>query len=152
MTKRKGSDLTCFCCGAELTAPQIFNGKAYGWTCITKVSDQKRTRSKDVWVKADKMELIEIDVNTVKVVATIKNATYSSLLKYGRGYNADVLPDSMMVRVYAQYGKQYGNKMVASLVWKKLEIKDGELKPNAKSVHDKYRNIVDVNGDIIATM
>ena len=34
--------IRCTCCQAEITAPQFFNGNPYGYTCIKKVSDQKR--------------------------------------------------------------------------------------------------------------
>lgn len=44
----KKKSLNCFCCGAEITAPQYFNGKAYGYTCITKVSGQKRVSKKEM--------------------------------------------------------------------------------------------------------
>jgi hypothetical protein len=30
--------MTCTCCGADITAPQFFQGKPYGWTCIKKVN------------------------------------------------------------------------------------------------------------------
>lgn len=36
--------IRCTCCNAELTAPQFYNGLPYGYTCITKVSKQKRTK------------------------------------------------------------------------------------------------------------
>ena len=45
--------LTCFCCGTEITAPQFYKGKSYGWTCIKKVSDQKRVKSNDVYLLAE---------------------------------------------------------------------------------------------------
>lgn len=65
------SILTCFCCGTEVTAPQFFNGKAYGWTCIKKVSDQKRVKSKLGFIKckvlscSNKNNLV-IEVNGTK--------------------------------------------------------------------------------------
>src|SRR5690554_3849409 len=36
--------IRCTCCQAELTMPQFYNGRPYGYTCITKVSKQKRTK------------------------------------------------------------------------------------------------------------
>ena len=36
--------IRCTCCQAEITAPQFYNGLPYGYTCITKVSGQKRTK------------------------------------------------------------------------------------------------------------
>jgi hypothetical protein len=51
--------LICFCCGTEITSPQFFNGKAYGYTCITKVSNQKRIKDSGLWVAADSVELVD---------------------------------------------------------------------------------------------
>lgn len=34
--------IRCTCCQAEITCPQWHNGNPYGYTCIKKVSDQKR--------------------------------------------------------------------------------------------------------------
>ena len=36
--------IRCTCCQAELTMPQFHNGYPYGYTCITKVSGQKRSK------------------------------------------------------------------------------------------------------------
>jgi len=49
--------LVCFCCGADITAPQFFQGKAYGYTCIKKVSDQKQVKDAGLWVTADSVTL-----------------------------------------------------------------------------------------------
>lgn len=47
----------CACCNTLITAPQFHNGKAYGYTCITKVVPSfKRTKDNGLWVKADSVE------------------------------------------------------------------------------------------------
>ena len=32
--------IRCTCCNAEITMPQYYNGKPYGYTCITKIAPQ----------------------------------------------------------------------------------------------------------------
>lgn len=44
--------MKCSCCGADITAPQFHEGKAYGWTCILKVRP-KAKRNKLVCVQAN---------------------------------------------------------------------------------------------------
>lgn len=41
----KMKTLYCACCGSEVTCPQFFDGKIYGYSCITKV-DPSRIKSK----------------------------------------------------------------------------------------------------------
>ncbi len=36
--------IRCTCCQAEITCPQFHNGKPYGYTCVKKVSGQKRVK------------------------------------------------------------------------------------------------------------
>lgn len=71
--------LICSCCGADITAPQFHNGKAYGYTCITKVSKQKRVKDAGYWVMADSVEFVP-DSPTVKrgkLVAMVKGIEFS---------------------------------------------------------------------------
>lgn len=49
--------LTCTCCGAEITAPQFFNGKPYGWTCIKKVNPAAK-QVKLKFVAVEKVEIV----------------------------------------------------------------------------------------------
>lgn len=44
--------LTCACCGSEVTCPQFFDGKVYGYTCIKKVNPAAK-QSKVVYVAAE---------------------------------------------------------------------------------------------------
>lgn len=51
MAKKNLFGLRCECCGSDITAPQFYNGKMYGYTCITKVAPrQKRNSAKDLIV------------------------------------------------------------------------------------------------------
>lgn len=56
MTKMT-SNAICACCGADITAPQFYKGKAYGYTCITKVSPQKRVKDPGLWIKPDSVTI-----------------------------------------------------------------------------------------------
>lgn len=42
----------CTCCGSDVTMPQFFNGKPYGYTCILKVAPSQK-RVKVEYVQAD---------------------------------------------------------------------------------------------------
>lgn len=49
-TQTKGKNImglltpTCFCCGSELTAPTMIDGKIYGYTCAAKIKGGKQAR------------------------------------------------------------------------------------------------------------
>jgi len=73
--------LTCYCCGADITAPQFHEGHAYGWTCIKKVAPkQKRTRDNGFWIKADNVEVIVADKEVLrqKLRATVKGTGFAT--------------------------------------------------------------------------
>lgn len=75
--------MTCFCCGAEITAPQFHNGKAYGWTCIKKVVPSQK-QSKTKFVAVELVGVLEYRTNTditAKALAEgIRACGYSPLL------------------------------------------------------------------------
>ena len=70
---------TCHCCGAELTAPQFFNGNVYGWSCILKVNGgAKRKKEKGIWVNADSVEFKQYgDTDRIKITAVINGIRLS---------------------------------------------------------------------------
>lgn len=40
----------CACCGTDITAPQFYKGKPYGWSCVLKQDPEyKRSRAKFVY-------------------------------------------------------------------------------------------------------
>lgn len=83
--------LTCACCGADITAPQFHNGKAYGWTCIKKVNPQaKQVKNSGVWVKADSLEVIpDKEGSSRGTVTALVNGVKFSGITYGIGTNND---------------------------------------------------------------
>lgn len=48
--------MQCQCCGAEITAPQFYNGKAYGWSCILKVAPKYNRSKVHTYVQAEAIE------------------------------------------------------------------------------------------------
>lgn len=42
VSNSNNTQLVCSCCGAELTKPQFFNGRMYGYTCINKVAPKQK--------------------------------------------------------------------------------------------------------------
>ncbi len=78
MTKAN-SHMTCHCCGAAITAPQFYNGKAYGWSCVLKQAPSyKRTRNVGFWVKADTVTFTKDDSsNRFKVTATLNGTAFT---------------------------------------------------------------------------
>jgi len=116
--------LNCFCCGAEITAPQFYKGRAYGWTCITKVSDQKRTRTKDVWIPVDSIELITLENRSQKCVAELNGLKYVETAypnREGVYLFRNFAPESKLMRIYAQHQKRYGNKYLADFTFRGLK-------------------------------
>lgn len=61
--------IRCTCCQAELTAPQFHKGRPYGYTCITKVSGQKRTKVKYTAVDYTVLQGADTSRQVVKVTA-----------------------------------------------------------------------------------
>jgi hypothetical protein len=80
MSTKKGSyGMFCHCCGADITAPQFYNGEAYGWSCVLKqFPDFKRTRNVGFWVKADSVEFTkDTDSNRFTIVAILNGVKFS---------------------------------------------------------------------------
>lgn len=91
--------LNCFCCGAEITAPQFHNGKAYGWTCIKKVVPAaKQTKVK--YVGADEFSITTVG-NLKKLVAKVDGKkvvvpqTIASIRKEVPEFNLAVVADGV---------------------------------------------------------
>lgn len=66
--------MKCARCGEDITAPYIFEGKAFGYTCIKIVNPlaKKAAKNKAHWVKADRFELPEDN----KIIAFYQGANY----------------------------------------------------------------------------
>ena len=64
--------LTCACCGADITAPQFYKGKAYGYTCILKVNPKAKQAKagKARFVKGEVVSLVG-DSNRMEVTFLI---------------------------------------------------------------------------------
>ncbi len=92
MSKGEKSGLSrtpvCCCCGAVLTAPQFYKGRAYGWSCITKVSSQKRSRDSGLWIKADHVEFQQEEGFAYgTIIATVGDTKFSGramIANYGQ--------------------------------------------------------------------
>lgn len=71
--------IKCHCCGADITAPQFFNGKPYGWSCVLKQSDKyKRTRNTGFWITADEITFKkDVSSNRFIITATIGGECFS---------------------------------------------------------------------------
>jgi len=77
--------LVCFCCGADITAPQFFQGKAYGYTCIKKVSGQKQVKNKcEIYAQGTVITLTDTSI-TVEIEGfkfTEEKPVYVSRFQY----------------------------------------------------------------------
>lgn len=62
--------VTCTCCQAEITAPQYYNGKPYGYSCVKKVSPNFKRKKNDVVV-----------VEFVKLVSPIDRTCFTMTVK-----------------------------------------------------------------------
>lgn len=92
--------LRCTCCQAELTAPQFFEGKPYGYTCISKVSGQKKT--KIPYIACDSFTCDTMGYrHTVKCVIEGKKHTFITL-------GGDI--NTQTTRTYMQNGVLFVSK------------------------------------------
>lgn len=52
MAKKKSLlDLTCTCCGADISAPKFWKGKPYGFSCYAVVSGEGKAKKGDTFIK-----------------------------------------------------------------------------------------------------
>ena len=60
----------CFCalCGEELTAPQQFKGKMYGYSCILKVNPTATKQKNTNWEQCDFLSYKEIEGRQIPIV------------------------------------------------------------------------------------
>lgn len=62
--------VTCACCGADITAPQFYNGKAYGWSCVLKQSGSfKRTKDTGLWLQG---KIIKVETENARLHVLIE--------------------------------------------------------------------------------
>lgn len=71
---KKTFGLTCACCGTDITAPQFYNNKAYGYTCILKVNPDAKRSKKDngLWLDAE----ITINVEAQTITASVGGLSF----------------------------------------------------------------------------
>lgn len=78
---KRATKFTCELCSEELTCPQIYMGKIYGWSCIKKVNpNARKSKVKEVWVAADNYEFEQLS-------GGLKIRAFKSGLKF-----VDILP------------------------------------------------------------
>lgn len=99
---------TCTCCGSEITVPQFYQGKAYGYTCITKVApQQKRTLKTGTWIKPDSLEVI-VEDNKYKTVVKVGNWTVK-LPAYNESGDNSIIKSGLLLISHPQKGATFKN-------------------------------------------
>jgi hypothetical protein len=78
---KRATKFTCELCGEELTCPQVYQGKIYGWSCIKKVNpDAKKSKVKEHWIEAESYTTIifitELDNKVDKITAVLKGKNF----------------------------------------------------------------------------
>ena len=93
--------LTCFCCGADITAPQFYKGKAYGYTCILKVNPEaKQTRlGKAAFVKGEVVKIVGEEEGRKEVSVKVGNKILVEIV-YGDAWRAVTQDGVIMVIGY----------------------------------------------------
>jgi len=67
----------CSLCGEELTAPQVYNGLMYGYTCVKRINpNYKKPKNPQFFVLADPFEVEELNQYQTKVTAFIKGVKF----------------------------------------------------------------------------
>ncbi len=123
----------CFCCGTIITAPQFYKGKAYGYTCITKVApEQKRIKDNGLWVKADNstVEVLEQNNAFVIIKATVNGVLFKERAIRREGVE---LGQNTSNNIKGGLIKIAEHKNGTGTIWNNTEIKQqrvkGKLKP-----------------------
>lgn len=120
----KPSILRCTCCQAEITAPQFHNGYPYGYTCIRKISNQKRNNTKYQPVG---YEVLTTDKNTTRLIVRIT--------AHGKSINAVIYVSGDCPTI--EKGKMQGYYYQDGILFmSEQRMKDYGL-PLAKSVMEK---------------
>ena len=115
----------CACCQTLITAPQFYNGKAYGYTCITKVVPTfKRKRDSGLWIAADSVTHEREGAMWVKSTAVVDGYKFTATRPIDRGVfnrtgeivpNADSDIQNGMLRVAK-------NKNGSNTIWNSLDV------------------------------
>ena len=67
----------CSLCGEELTAPQVYNGFMYGYTCVKKINpNYKKPKTPQFFALADSFQVEELNQYQTKVIAFIKGIKF----------------------------------------------------------------------------
>lgn len=67
----------CSLCGEELTAPQVYNGLMYGYTCVKKLNPSyKKPKNPQFFVLADSFQVEELNKYKTKVTAVLKGVKF----------------------------------------------------------------------------
>jgi hypothetical protein len=72
--------IRCTCCQAEITCPQFFNGKPYGYTCVKKVSGQKRVKRE--YVACESFKVIQGEGTQRQVIRLTLNGVRKDVVCY----------------------------------------------------------------------
>ena len=71
---------TCALCGESLTAPIVFKGKTYGWTCITKINPSaKKLKKKPVFQNCEFLKRVDNPNGSYWFVVLYGGRKYHSL-------------------------------------------------------------------------
>lgn len=74
----------CTLCGEELTAPQIYKGAVYGWSCIKKVCPSARKEKvSPVLVAADSFSYETLENGCLKITAIKNGLKFNDYLPLG---------------------------------------------------------------------
>ncbi len=73
--------ILCTCCQSEVTCPQFFNGKPYGYTCIKKVAPAQK-RVKREYVACESFKIVEGEGTQRMYVRIVLNGKRQDVLCY----------------------------------------------------------------------
>lgn len=104
----KVNHATCTCCGSDITAPQFYQGKAYGYTCIKKVAPEfKRSRNTGTWIKPDSFEVI-IEDNRYKTIFKVGKWT-CKMVSYNENGDNNLIKDGLVMIAHPKSGPSFKN-------------------------------------------
>lgn len=108
---KNANHATCTCCGVEITAPQFYKGKAYGYTCIKKIAPEFKRTSKaksGIWVKPNSVVIKQVEGRALwNVVVEVQGIKFNIGNAYSDNGNNRYFQGGLLLLSHPQHGHTF---------------------------------------------